>query len=318
MSNAPFGGERISGFGSVHDAPELPAGFTDMFESYRIKVQDIRLHVVIGGEGPPLLLLAGWPECWYAWHALMPALARNFTLIVPDPRGSGLSDNPERGYDGDTMAGDMFALMDGLGHTRFAMVGHDIGEWTAFAMASLKPERIVRLAIGEAMVPGVSPSPPLVSDDRQISDFLWHKNFNRAREVNERLVSGREEIYFGHQFASKAASPDAVPAHAQQFYIQLMRDPANLRSSFEYYRDLDLTIPQNKAHVARGKWPMPVLTFAGAWACGDLIAQEIATMADDLTSVVVPECGHFVPEEKPAALLAALEPFLEPYARGES
>lgn len=314
MTEIDAGWETVSGFGSVHGAPDLPQRFTEIFESYRIPANGIRMHVVMGGEGPPLLLVGGWPECWYVWHRLMLPLAERFSLIVPDLRGFGLSDNPESGYDGNTLAADLFALMDALGHPRFAMVGHDIGEWAAFAMASLKPERIVRMAIGEAMVPGVSPSPPLVPDERELSDFLWHKNFNRAREINEKLISGREDIYFGYQFASKSARPDAVPAAAKAFYIELMRDPENLRSSFEYYRDLDLTIPQNKEHVARGKWPMPVLTFAGALACGDVIEQEIRTMADDVRSIVISDCGHFVPEEKPAELLGALQEFLEPYA----
>jgi pimeloyl-ACP methyl ester carboxylesterase len=82
---------------------------------------------VIGGHGPPLLLVHGWPETWYAWRLLMPALARDFQVVAVDQRGIGLSDKPQDGYDTGTLAGDLVALMEALGHQRFAVVGHDTG-----------------------------------------------------------------------------------------------------------------------------------------------------------------------------------------------
>ncbi len=85
--------------------------------------------MVTGGEGPPLLLMHGWPQTWYAWRMLMPVLARGFQVIVPDQRGTGLSAKPEGGYDTATLAGDLVALMHVLGHQRFAVVGHDTGLW---------------------------------------------------------------------------------------------------------------------------------------------------------------------------------------------
>ena len=95
-------------------------------------------------------------------------LSDRFTVIAVDPRGAGLSDKPADWYDTETLAGDMFALMDALGHQRFAMVGYDIGMWVGFVMAADCPERITRVALGEAIIPGLSPSPPLLncSDDR--------------------------------------------------------------------------------------------------------------------------------------------------------
>ena len=179
---APLLSERVSpasGFGSVSDVPRLPDNFAETFKSYRVDTGKIRLHAVIGGSGEPLLLHPGWPQNWFAWRYLMLPLSKHFTVIAVDPRGFGLSDRPADGFDVDTLAMDMFNLMDVLGHERFLVAGHDIGVMVGYAMASLHPERIKRLAIGEGTIPGASPSPPLVSDDRLTSDFLWHFNFNR-------------------------------------------------------------------------------------------------------------------------------------------
>src|SRR5581483_1647865 len=135
------------GRGSAGGAPNLPAGFTDMFASRYIDTGEVRLHAVIGGDGPPLLLVHGWPETWYAWRFVMPALARDFEVVAVDQRGIGLSDKPENGYDTGTLANDLVALMDALGHTEFAVYGTDIGMPIAYALAADHPDRVVRLVV---------------------------------------------------------------------------------------------------------------------------------------------------------------------------
>src|SRR5688500_19852053 len=115
------------GPGSVSGAPNLPAGFTDTFESRYVQAGDVRLHAVIGGDGPPLLLVHGWPESWYAWRLVMPALARDFEVIAGDQRGMGHSDKPPAGYDTRTQANDLVAPMREPGHETVAPVGHDTG-----------------------------------------------------------------------------------------------------------------------------------------------------------------------------------------------
>ncbi|MEU0082490.1 alpha/beta fold hydrolase, partial [Micromonospora tulbaghiae] len=216
------------GPGSVSQAPNLPTRFTDTFTSRYVDIGDLRLHAVTGGKGPALLLLAGWPQTWYAWRLLMPALARDFKVVAVDPRGVGLSDKPLDGYDTGTLARDMVALMDSLGHQRFAMVGHDIGMWTGYALAADHPDRLDRLAVAEAAIPGLSPTPPLFGS-QEANDRLWHFAFNRLTDVNEQLVSGREHLYFGHQFATKSAK--TLPDYAVQHYVDtLAADPEALRS----------------------------------------------------------------------------------------
>jgi pimeloyl-ACP methyl ester carboxylesterase len=303
---------ELSGFGSVSGVPKLPDGFREVFRSYRVEANGIGLHAVIGGQGPALLLLGGWPENWFAWRYLMLPLSRDFTVIAVDPRGVGLSEKPAGGYDADTLVADMFGLMDTIGHQKFSMVGHDIGLWVGYAMAADRPERIERIALGEAIIPGLSPSPPLLSDDRWLSDFLWHFNFNRALVVNERLVEGREDLYFGYQFDTKAGSAAGFPAYGKEFYIEtLRRVPGALKASFDYYRAIDQSIPQYRRRKER-KIAVPILAFSGALACGEMVADELRTVAVDVDSVVIPECGHYPAEEQPVALLEALQRFLRP------
>jgi pimeloyl-ACP methyl ester carboxylesterase len=129
------------GPGSVSGAPNLPAGFTDTFTSRYIDTGALRQHAVIGGHGPPMTLIHGWPENWYAWRLVMPTLARDFQVIAPDQRGIGLTDKPQDGYDTGTLAGDLVALMDALGQERFAVVGHDTGLIISYALAADHPDR---------------------------------------------------------------------------------------------------------------------------------------------------------------------------------
>ncbi|MFC4907408.1 alpha/beta fold hydrolase [Actinomadura gamaensis] len=310
MSSAASRPPAPDGPGSVLRAPNLPAGFADTFTSRYVDTGQLRLHAVTGGEGPALLLVAGWPQTWYAWRLLMPALARDFHVVAVDPRGVGLSEKPSDGYDTGTLAGDMAALMTALGHDRFAMVGHDIGMWTGYALAADHPDRLDRLAVAEAAIPGLSPSPPLFGDARS-NDRLWHFAFNRLGGLNEQLVRGREHLYFAHQFATKAARK--LPDHAVEHYVEILAsDPDALRASFAFYRALDTTVAQNRKRKER-RLTLPVLTIAGAENSGELVGDTMRLAADDVQSVIIPDCGHYPPEEAPEAMLAALVPFLAPY-----
>src|SRR5499425_3596159 len=165
MSSSSTGVSIPEGPGSVSGASHLPAGFTGTFTSRYIDTGNVLLHAVIGGDGPPLLLIHGWPGSWYYWRLVMPALARDFEVIAVDQRGIGLSDKPEDGYDTGTLANDLAGLMDALGHRRFAVVGVDTGLLIGYALAADYPDRVDRIALGEAPLPGISPPAPLILPD---------------------------------------------------------------------------------------------------------------------------------------------------------
>ncbi|MFJ8940438.1 alpha/beta fold hydrolase [Streptomyces sp. NPDC102365] len=287
----------------------LPDGFLDVFTSRLVEVNGLRLHAVTGGDGPALLLVGGWPQTWYAWREVMPALARRHTVVAVDSRGSGLSDKPDDGYDAGTLAADLVALMAELGHDRFDVAGHDIGTWTAYALAADHPERVGRLAILEAVIPGLTPSPPFFGP-AAVNLKLWQFGFNRLPDLNEELVRGRERLFFGHQFATKAATPAAIPSYAVDVYVDaIAADPRALRASFAYYRALDETIAQNERR-GRTRLTLPVLGLGGALWSGASAAHTMRLAADDVTEVVLDDCGHYPAEEQPTRLVETLENFL--------
>ena len=293
---------------SVSGAPHLPDGFRDTFTSQRIDTGEVTLHAVIGGDGPPLLLVHGWPETWYAWRHVMPALAREFEVIAVDQRGIGLSDKPAGGYDTGTQARDLAGLMDALGHQRFSVVGHDTGFTISYALAADHPERVERVALAEIPgSPGAAPSPPVFVPG-MINDRLWHLPFNRLHKINEQLVAGREDIFYRWEFDA-AAKP--LPDEVIEYYVGILSNPESLRASFEWYRALDTTIAQDQQRKLT-KLPMPVLAIGGARSFGDHVAEAMRLVADDVQSVVIPDTGHFVAEESPDELLAALTAFLAP------
>lgn len=290
--------------------PHLPAGFRRTFSSRFIDANGLRQHAVIGGDGPPLLLVHGWPQNWYAWRLVMPALARDFEVIAVDQRGIGLTDKPQDGYDPGTLASDLVALMDALGHERFALVGHDIGHWIGYALAADHPDRVDRVALVEVPgPPGAVDSPPLFLPE-PINNKVWHIPFNRVDKVPEQLITGREDIYFGYEFAIQAGKK--LPEDVVDYYVRLVSNRDSLRGSLAFYREWDTMMAQN---AERKKRPltMPVLAIGGAASYGQLVGEDMKDLATNVQTVVIPGAGHWVAEEAPEGMVAALTPFLAPY-----
>src|ERR671933_3025699 len=249
------GGEQ-SGSSSSPSAPNLPAGFTDAFTSRYIDTGELRLHAVIGGEGPPLLLVHGWPENWYAWRLLMPELARHFTVIAVDQRGIGLTEKTRDGYDSATLARDLVALMDVLGHERFAVVGHDTGYIIGYALAADHRERVDRLVVAEIPgPPGVGEQPPLFGPDA-LNNRVWHIPFNRVDdELIVQMVRGNEDAFYRYEFRIQSGGIP-LPEYAIRYYVKLYsRSRHVLRATFGLYRAWGTTFGQN---VERAHRPLTI------------------------------------------------------------
>jgi len=306
MPNAP----TPEGPGSVSGAPHLPNGFRDTFSSRYISVNGVRLHAVVGGKGPAVLLIHGWPGSWYYWRLVMPVLARHFEVIAIDQRGIGLSDKPEQGYDTATLANDLVGLMDALGHDQFAVIGVDTGMLIAYALAADHPDRVTRLAVGEAPLPGITPPASLVLPD-QLVDRLWHIPFNQLKETNEKLVRGREDIFFGAEFSASAGT-NKLPESTVKYYVDgLASSPEALHGSFQLYRAFGTTAAQNRERQTH-RLTMPVLAMGGAESGGTMAAETMKLTADNVQTLVIPGAGHWLAEQAPDQLAAALTKFLIP------
>ncbi|WP_051342746.1 alpha/beta fold hydrolase [Pseudonocardia spinosispora] len=287
--------------------PGLSSEFRAAFESVLVTTPRIRLHAVVGGHGPALLLINGWPQTWYAWRHVMLALAAHFTVVAAEPRGMGRSDKPRDGYDTGSMAEDLVTAMRALGYEEFAVLGHDVGMWIGYALASDHSERVTRLAVAEATIPGVSAEPPFFGPSRA-NERLFHFAFNRLDGINEELVQGRESLYFGHQFATKAAVE--LEPHAVAVYVAaLASSRAALSGSFGPYRAIDETVRQNQERRRRAL-SHPVLAVAGSESLGELVGLTMSAAARGVESSVLAGCGHYPAEECPAAFLDAVLPFL--------
>jgi pimeloyl-ACP methyl ester carboxylesterase len=292
------------------DQAELRSGTIDGdigggFKSAYATVGSLRLHYVDGGQGRPVLLIPGWPQTWYAWRKVMPALAKNYKVIAVDIRGMGGSSRPVGGYDMGSVAADLHGLMSQLGYNRYAVVGHDIGMWIGYALAVDLPQEVDRLAVIEAMIPGLTPTPPMFMPQNQ-NLRRWHFMFNQLPDLPEALVAGREKIFLTWLFEHYAYRPDMV---AIDEYVRAYVAPGAMRAGFEYYRAIPETMAQNKKR-ADTKLQMPVLAIGADHANALIPKQTLEPVTTNLSGNVLPECGHFAPEECPGALLEQLLPFL--------
>lgn len=270
---------------------------------------EVLLHYVTAGQGPPLVLIHGWPQTWWEWRHVIPELAKKYSIIAPDMRGLGDSSRPLTGYDKKTVASDIWRLVNEvLGHSTFFLVGHDWGGPTAYALAAAHPEAVKRLVIIDVSIPGCG-------GDFSQGGRRWHHQFHMTPDLPEALTAGREAIYLSWFYRTFAYRPDAVSADDLDEYLRTYTQPGAMRAGFGLYRAMGQDVADNEATVASFKLPMPVLTVAGEVSYphgrgrGGEAEASLKRVATDVQSVVVPECGHFVPEEAPDALNECLLAF---------
>ncbi len=281
------------------------AAFDATFSHHTTMVNDVRLHYVMGGQGDPLILLHGWPQTWYEWRHVMPALAERYTVIAPDMRGLGDSSKPLTGYDARTVAADIHGLVSQLGYSSIFLAGHDLGGWVAYAYAAAHREEVRRLAVIE-IVPADEATLQFTTLNPQAS--LWHFSFHYQRDLPEALITGRERTYLSWFYGYGSYNPAAIDEAAIDEYVRCYAAPGGLRAGFEYYRALFTNIEQTKED-AQTPLDMPMLTLGGAASFGEFVEQAWANYASDIEADVIPEAGHFVPEDQPGLLRERLLEF---------
>ncbi|MEG0003494.1 MAG: alpha/beta hydrolase [Comamonas sp.] len=287
--------------------PSITAPTQDDFSHDYVRIDGRRIHCVTAGQGQPVLLIPGWPQTWYAWRHVMQALAaQGFQAIAVDPPGTGFSDRPDTGYDTGTIAQTLHRSMLALGHARYQVVGHDVGMWVAYALASDQPQAVQSLALTEAVIPGLAPEPSIFAPPEQ-NIFLWHFMFNQLADLPETLIAGRERAYLEFMFNRWSLRRDRV---AVDVYVDAYSAPGGLRGGFAYYRAIPETMRQNRERAQR-PLAMPVLAIGAEHATGDAPLVTLRGHADDLSGVIVPDCGHFIMEEAAEPFIAALLPFLQ-------
>src|SRR5918995_1865651 len=268
------------------------------FSHNMVSVNGIQLHYVTGGQGDPIVLLHGWPETWYEWRHIMPALAKNYTVIAPDLRGLGDSSKPLSGYDGNTTAEDIYQLLSKLGlNQKIYLVGHDVGVLTAYSYAASHPNNVSKLVILD-----VPPLPP-----PGFENCCWWFSFHQTPDIPEMLTAGNEREYLSW-FYRFAYNPEAITEDDIDRYVASYSAPGGMRAGFEYYRAFPITLEQNREH-ANVKLPMPVLALGGEYSFGSAALDSMKSLATDVRGGVVPFSGHWIAEEQPEYLIEQLTTF---------
>lgn len=288
---------------SASAAAEVPP-FPDTFQSREVTANGVTLHVRVGGKGPAVLLLHGYGESGDMWAPLAAALKGDHTVIVPDLRGMGLSSHPTTGFDKMNQGRDMQAVLAALGVDRYDVVAHDIGNMVAFALATQQPDRIGRLVVIDAPVPGVGPW-----DEVLKTPLLWHFRFGGPDM--ERLVAGRERIYLDRFWNEFSAHPDRFDEASRKHYAALYARPSAMHSGFAQFAAFDQDAADNRAWLAAGnRLPMPVLALGGEKSFGLTMAVVMRAAASNVTEGVVPDSGHWIMEENPQATVRQVVAFL--------
>jgi pimeloyl-ACP methyl ester carboxylesterase len=277
------------------------------FYHHTTSVNDIQLHYVIGGQGEPVVLLHGWPETWYAWHKVMPALAKNYTVIAPDLRGLGDSSKPPTGYDGNTTSEDIFQLVSQLGFSKIFLVAHDVGAQTAYSYAAGHPSNVSRLVIMDAVFPGFFPP--------NFEGVCWWCSFHQTRDIPELLTAGNEREYLSWHYRGLAYNREAITEADIDTYVRSYSAPGGMRASFEYYRAFPMNAEQNKA-LSETKLQIPVLAIGGdiypalgGDLPGNLTLNSTQALAANVTGITVPLSGHYIAEEQPQFVTEQLSKF---------
>ncbi|WP_416482910.1 alpha/beta fold hydrolase [Streptomyces sp. CL12] len=303
MTDSSDGQNPVPGL-PLHDL----AGFTHRW----VEGDGVRLHVVEGDRsvGPAVVLLAGFPQTWWAWRTVMPALAERFHVIAVDLPGQGHSERPPGSYDTHTVAAHVQAALNALDVPTYWLVAHDIGAWVAFSLALTYEERLHGVALLDAGIPGIT-LPESVPLDPERAWKTWHFAFHLVPELPETLLTGRERDYVDWFLRAKTLSPDTFDGAEVDQYAAAIAAEGGLRASLAYYRDAPRSARANRDALARGRLTVPVLGISSSHGSIPDMAASLGPWAENTTGVVIPEAGHFIPDEQPGAVVQALTAFLD-------
>jgi len=285
---------------STHAHPSLPSGF----QAKTIhSPEGADIFVRWGGSGPVVLLIHGYAENSDSWAPLAADLMKDHTVVVPDLRGIGRSSKPADGYDKKTQAKDMRAVVTSLGYDKTFVVAHDIGNMVAYAYAAIYPDKVERLVVMDAPIPGIDPWSEILQNPG-----VWHFNFHGPDA--ERLVAGRERIYFDRIWNDFTGDPGKPDEDSRNFFAATYAQPGGMRAGFAQFTAFSQDAKDNKV-FEQTKLTMPVMAVGGEKSFGPLQAVIMRHVATNVQEEVVAGSGHWLMEERPAYTVALIRKFLD-------
>ena len=255
------------------------------------------IHVFVGGQGQPVVLLPGWPQTAEAFLEIFWQLAAKYQVWAVDPPGIGDSQPSTDGYDTGTISSVLEDSIRSVTSSAYHLVGHDVGGWIAYAWAAQFPQRVKSLTILDAAIPGNLPSLSYPLSD-QANIKLWQFTFNRLPDLPETLTRGRERELLDWLFDSKSQYPSRITSLKRKRYVECYSGPNKMRYGFEYYRSFTTSATQNN-EFAKRKLQMPVLALGGENAVGEGVKNSLEGLAETVEGGTILSCGHYVMEEQP-------------------
>jgi haloacetate dehalogenase len=288
------------------------------FKPRRIRTSGTEINLVVGGDGPPLLLLHGYPQTHAMWHRIAPRLARQFTVVCADLRGYGDSGKPvsepdHRTYSKRAMAQDQVDVMRALGYSRFALAGHDRGGRVAHRMARDHPQCIERLAVLD-----ISPTAIMYGQTNQAFATAYYHWFFLIQpyDLPERLIGADPDYYLHKKIGGwGGAGLGLFDAKARAEYERCFRDPATIHATCEDYRAAASIDLEHDAADAQRKIDCPLLVLWGDKGVVHRLFDPVSdwqSVASDVRGKALPS-GHYLAEEAPDATYAELLAFFAPH-----
>ena len=273
-----------------------------------VRVNGIRINTWLGGSGPPVVLLHGYPQTAQMWRKVAPQLTAHWTVVCPDLRGYGDSDKPRDGYDKRSMAADIHLLMTELGHSRYGVVGHDRGARVAHRLALDNAQAVTRLCVLD-----IVPTHTVFRDaGRELAAAYWHWFFFQVPDLPETMLAAAPEAFLRHMFRALSARAGAIEEPMIQEYLRAFKLPGTIRAGLEDYRAAAGSDLEDDQRDLDSKVRCPLLAIWGEFGKMHTLFDVLATWREkavDVRGRALP-CGHFIPEEAPDELLAELETFL--------
>jgi pimeloyl-ACP methyl ester carboxylesterase/quercetin dioxygenase-like cupin family protein len=285
---------------AIQAQPSLPSSFHEMTVHSPAGAE---IFVRYGGTGPVVILIHGYAENSDSWGPLALDLMKDHTVVVPDLRGIGRSSKPDGGYDKKTQARDIRAVITALGFDKTAVVAHDIGNMVAYAYAATYPDKVERLVVMDAPIPGIDPWTEILQNPG-----VWHFNFHGPDA--ERLVAGRERIYFDRIWNDFTADPGKPDEATREFFTSTYAVPGGMRAGFAQFTAFAQDAKDNKV-FEQTILTMPVLAVGGEKSFGPLQAVIMRHVAANVQEAVVLGSGHWLLEEKPVETVHLIRVFLD-------
>jgi pimeloyl-ACP methyl ester carboxylesterase len=283
------------------------------FESATAKVGNVTLHYWLGGDpsGPPVLLWHGFLGTSYSWHKVMPLLVEaGYNVLVPDMRGYGDSDKPAgtQGYDGRALVEEFRLLVRTIGFAAgrpITIAAHDMGAPPALLWASEYPEEVSGLLYIEApvMLQGLLEKIIVYTPEAMAKGSMWWWVLPLAPGVPEILMVGKEREFLNWFFEGpNVAVRGAITPEAIDETLRTFAGVEGVLGALGVYRAAFKTMAQTSPLTAN-KVKIPVVALGGEKGLGALVGKFVSMVAGNVQSQVIPSCGHFIPEERPEAVV---------------